>query len=281
MSGTTGIPVHKWQETKDPAGSFKLESFGLRRQDLESLHPHRHDYYEIMCFISGTFVHDIDFVSFESNGNEFHFVQANSIHMMVREESAEGVSLMFSADFVEAQLLRLLPFGTLHPVIRADAAVFEKMLNLLQLMKEEYEQKSSGYLQIIRNYFHALLWQIARSNLSPSINLPSGESDLYSKFTGLLQLQAVQLRTVEKVADVLSVSAKHLIEVVKKQSGLTPLQHIHEQMLTESKRMLFHSEIPIKEIAYTLGFTDSINFSKWFRSKTGYSPGAYRQTEGK
>ena len=105
--------------------------------------------------------------------------------------------------------------------------------------------------------------------------------ELYKRFITLLQKNPTQWRTVEGIAEALHVTPKHLIEIVKNHSGQTPLQLIHDQLLTETKRLLFHTDQPIKEIAYLMGFTDSTNFTKWFRSKTGYTPGAYRIAEGK
>lgn len=281
MTENTGIPVHRWHELPDPSGSFQIESWGHRKQDLASLHPHRHDYHEIMCFTNGTFVHDIDFKSFESAGSEFHFVQANSVHMMVREEEASGISLMFSSDFADQQALQLLPFGSTNQVIKTDAHHYEQNLQLLRLIQSEYTQQAPGYLQIIRNYFNGFLWQLARLS-QPSLTGPSKSTpELYKRFSALLQNNPTQWRTVESIAEALHVSPKHLIETVKNHSGQTPLQLIHEHLLTETKRLLFHTAQPIKEIAYTMGFTDSTNFTKWFRSKTGYTPGAYRIAEGK
>jgi AraC-like DNA-binding protein len=281
MTESAGIPIHRWHELPDPSGSFQIESWGHRKQDLATLHPHRHEYHEIMCFTNGTFVHDIDFISFESAGNEFHFVQANSVHMMVREEDASGISLMFSSDFADQQVLQLLPFGTANPVIKSDSSLYQQNLQLLQLIQSEYTNQAPGYLQIIRNYFNGFLWQLARIYQPTGNEHKKSTPELYKKFITLLQKNPTQWRTVESVADALHVTPKHLIEIVKNHSGQTPLQLIHDHLLTETKRLLFHTDQPIKEIAYSMGFTDSTNFSKWFRSKTGYTPGAYRIAEGK
>lgn len=281
MTENTSIPVHSWKESSTPSGSFRMETWGNKPQDTSSLQPHRHDYHEIMCFSNGTFVHDIDFISHESSGREFHFVRSNSVHMMVREEAASGISLMFSPDFADAEVLTLLPFGTERPVIKSSESEYHQASAILQMIHTEYAQQYPGYIHVIRNYFNGFLWLLAR------IHAPSGTDhqhvtpDIYRKFTALLQQDPSKWRTVESIADELHVSPKHLIGIVRTYSGHTPLKLIHDSLLTESKRLLFHTTLPIKEIAYNLGFTDSTNFNKWFRSKTGYTPGAYRTAEGK
>jgi AraC-like DNA-binding protein len=44
---------------------------------------------------------------------------------------------------------------------------------------------------------------------------------------------------------------------------------------------LYFTKTPVKEIAFTLGFNDSTNFTKWFKNKTGYTPQKYRVDSGK
>jgi AraC family transcriptional regulator, transcriptional activator of pobA len=280
MPNTPIIPVHRWSQNTYSEDSFKLESWGKTKQDLDSLHPHRHEYHEIMCFIEGVFVHDIDFKSYESHGCEFHCVQANSVHMMVREEQAEGISLMFTSDFADPELLTALPFGKEKPIVGVSKEVFDELRQLLNLIVQEYNEKAPGYLHILRNYFQAFLRRLSRYVNEASVNTNNLVPELYRRFEESLP-KAVELRSVEAFADLLHVTPKHLIDVIKQQSGRTPLQLIHEQMLTESKRMLFHTDLPIKEIAFSLGFSDSTNFTKWFKTKTGYTPVHYRTTQGK
>lgn len=280
MPNTPNIPVHRWSQNTYSEDSFKLETWGKTKQDLDSLHPHRHEYHEIMCFIDGVFVHDIDFRSYESRGREFHCVQSNSVHMMVREEQAEGLSLMFTSDFADPELLSVLPFGKENPIVAVSKEVFDELRQLLNLIVQEYHEKGPGYLHILRNYFQAFLRKLSRYVNESTAHTSSSVPELYRRFEELLP-KAVELRSVEAFADALHVTPKHLIDVIKQQSGRTPLQLIHEQMLTESKRMLFHTDQPIKEIAFSLGFSDSTNFTKWFKTKTGYTPVHYRTEQGK
>lgn len=193
---------------------------------------------------------------------------------------AEGVSLMFTTDFADSELLAALPFGKENPIVSVNKDVFEELRQLLNLIVQEYNEKAPGYLHILRNYFQAFLRKLSRYVNDSAVQTASSVPELFRRFEELLP-KSVELRSVEAFADLLHVTPKHLIEVIKQHSGRTPLQLIHEQMLTESKRMLYHTDQPIKEIAFSLGFTDNTNFTKWFKSKTGYTPVHYRTSQGK
>ena len=50
-------------------------------------------------------------------------------------------------------------------------------------------------------------------------------------------------------AEDLAMSPRHLIALRKKHTGKTPLKHIREQTAGETKRLLFHTQLSVKEIA--------------------------------
>jgi AraC-like DNA-binding protein len=280
MTSENTIPLHRWNSKPNTVVGFKIERWGGKRQDLETLHPHCHEYYEIMCFLSGTFVHDIDFRSHESTGADFHFVGAHNVHMMVREQYATGISIMFTPDFVPAELMTSLPFNKVVPILKPDLNNFKDAEKLLEMMLNEYQQQDDHYTDLLHYVFAAFLYKLIRFK-----NELQEESVTTSKividFEKLVNQHAVQWKTVDRFAEELNISSKHLIAQVKAQTGFTPLHFIHDQQLTQAKRMLYFTKTPVKEIAFTLGFNDSTNFTKWFKNKTGYTPQKYRVDSGK
>ncbi|MFE6759002.1 helix-turn-helix domain-containing protein [Streptomyces sp. NPDC057684] len=48
--------------------------------------------------------------------------------------------------------------------------------------------------------------------------------------------------------------------------------------LQEAKRLLQHSGLTAKEVTVRLGRTDASDFTKFFRLRTGMTPGAFRGT---
>ncbi|MFE7159470.1 helix-turn-helix domain-containing protein, partial [Streptomyces sp. NPDC057636] len=48
--------------------------------------------------------------------------------------------------------------------------------------------------------------------------------------------------------------------------------------LQEAKRLLQHSGLTAKELTVRLGRTDASDFTKFFRLRTGMTPGAFRGT---
>ena len=76
----------------------------------------------------------------------------------------------------------------------------------------------------------------------------------------------------------LQITAGHLSDVIKRQSGKTAIEHIHERIVMEAKRQLLHAGLSVKEIAYALGFDDAAYFNRFFKRITSVTPVVYRRT---
>ena len=82
-------------------------------------------------------------------------------------------------------------------------------------------------------------------------------------------------------AALLHLSAGHLGEVVKAQSGKPAIAHIQERLVLEARRLLFHTPHSVKEIGFDLGFADASYFNRFFKRQTGVTPAAYRASSRK
>jgi AraC-like DNA-binding protein len=52
-------------------------------------------------------------------------------------------------------------------------------------------------------------------------------------------------------------------------------QFIDDRVVLEAKRLLAHTGVTVTECARRAGFDDPANFSKFFRARTGLTPGAF------
>lgn len=64
--------------------------------------------------------------------------------------------------------------------------------------------------------------------------------------------------------------------VVKAKTGQSANKWIHDKIIIEAQAFLSKSTIPVKEIAYKLGFQEPTHFSKFFKKHLGETPNQYR-----
>ena len=83
------------------------------------------------------------------------------------------------------------------------------------------------------------------------------------------------------LADQVHFSQEYLLRIFKKQEGITILQYINDMKLDMAKQLLTGSELSVREIAEKLGFASQGYFGRFFRSKMGLSPKAYRDGQAR
>ncbi|MBZ4189413.1 helix-turn-helix domain-containing protein [Niabella beijingensis] len=76
----------------------------------------------------------------------------------------------------------------------------------------------------------------------------------------------------------LGVSANYLSILCNKVLKTSALAFIHHRRLVKAKQLLQENDVPIKEIAYELGFNEYSHFSTFFKTKTGISPKQYKDS---
>lgn len=79
------------------------------------------------------------------------------------------------------------------------------------------------------------------------------------------------------LADVACVTHTYLIRLFNKNFGMSPLQYINQKKVERAQLLLLTSEMPVKEVAYSLGFTDSSYFIRLFKKTTQLTPQEYRE----
>lgn len=72
--------------------------------------------------------------------------------------------------------------------------------------------------------------------------------------------------------EMLGVSASHLNAVFKSYTAMTPYQYFISIKIRKAKELLEAGAVPVKEVAFRLGFNDQYYFSRLFRKKTGIAP---------
>jgi len=86
------------------------------------------------------------------------------------------------------------------------------------------------------------------------------------------------LPSVSMIAGHLNISPGYLSSLLKTLTGQSTQQHLHDKLIELAKEKLSTTSLSVSEIAYELGFEHLQSFSKMFKTKTHYSPLAFRQS---
>lgn len=279
------VPVHPFE----PDAAVGNPHFSIRRSagglvyERDLLLPHRKAYYLLIFLKHSPGRHWVDTVPFEQHDNTFFFSTPGQV--LVKEEPAPswGTYFTFTPEFLalqqnaalwelpliqnpqNAHALRLTP---------ADAAFVEETLDRVYA---EYHRPGEWQHRLLSAHLTLLLTYLSRlyAEQHPAAG-PSADRQLLRAFQAKIEECYRERHEVGAYAELLHLSAGHLSEVVKAQSGMPAIKHIHGRLVLEARRLLFHSQQPLKEIAFDLGFAEPSYFNRFFKRETGVTPAEYR-----
>jgi AraC-like DNA-binding protein len=85
---------------------------------------------------------------------------------------------------------------------------------------------------------------------------------------------------ISELADVCCTSEDYFFRLFRKEMNCTPIDYINRKRIEKAQLMLAVDDMPIKEIAWRIGFNNISYFFRLFRKLTGYTPRKIR-TAGK
>jgi AraC-like DNA-binding protein len=88
--------------------------------------------------------------------------------------------------------------------------------------------------------------------------------------------QTIGIPSVSFCAEELHLSANYFGDLIKKETGKTAKEYIHNTIINIAKNKAFNTNKTVNEIAYELGFKYPQHFTRLFKNVTGYSPNEYR-----
>jgi AraC-like DNA-binding protein len=158
----------------------------------------------------------------------------------------------------------------------------QMMNNLLMVFEEEFTSMEDIKGEMLRMLLVRLIIKItrlAKKQYLGSDEVVEDKFNLIRKFHLLVELHFKNERQVNFYAGLLNKSPKTISNYFAMYSKKSPLQVIHERIITEAKRLVYYTDKSIKEIAEDLGFEDVAHFSKFFKNVTSKSPSELRYTQ--
>ena len=260
----------------------RIETYGNMMAE-----PHRAQFYHILWIEKGKGTHYIDFSPIQIQDNTILFIPMNSVNRYDIDGLYEGKAILFTDSFFckNQQDFRFLNssmlFSDIYPITKFNISNNTSELRaFLNGMETEYLRKNdSEQYSILHNMLHIFLLQSEREIRKQGTNVlkQSAELDNLLLFKELLEKNFRKEKLVKRYANELNISEKLLHKATTQLIDKTPKQVIDERILLETKRLLVHSNLSIKEIAYDLGFEEPTNFIKYFRKHTNMTPAEFRE----
>lgn len=88
------------------------------------------------------------------------------------------------------------------------------------------------------------------------------------------------LPSVKYFADKICLSPNYFGDMIKKETGKTPQEHIQEKVIELAKEHIVETDETVSQIAYALGFQYPQHLCRVFKKRVGCTPNEYRIQQG-
>ncbi|MEM1120706.1 MAG: AraC family transcriptional regulator [Bacteroidota bacterium] len=249
--------------------------------------PHRHDYYTTLLIKKATGKHIIDFEKYPLKDLEVHFVSPGQVHQVETTSRPTGWVITFSRTFLaqnnipESFISNINLFKTFGsaPPLALDEPTLTKLVNIVSDMENCMPQELNYRSRALGALLQLFLIYANNSRALDAEQLEEENKSvcLLRDFKNLVDEKYADWHKVKDYASEIHISPKHLSQTVKDLTGKTAKTLIQDRQLLEAKRLLLHTNLSIKEIAYSIGFDEPLHFSGFFKKKSGTSPSTFRQ----
>jgi len=207
------------------------------------------------------------------------FIHPNQVHRLIAYKKATTSSWMIAAESLQPEYLKLLddlaPVNTLPLTEDALSAIAETASICIKLSERKHEKL---YGSILKESCNTLVALVASQYLA--LSKPNNNFDRFEiitkAFKSALEGSFVAVKRPGAYADSLNISTPYLNECVKATTGHSVSYHIQQRVILEAKRLLYHSDKSVKEIAAELGYDDYSYFTRLFVKVSGMTPLAFR-----
>jgi AraC family transcriptional activator of pobA len=197
----------------------------------------------------------------------------------------EGRLLVFQEDFLndffsdQYFIYRLLYFfQTEHNLsLVVNETYLDELLVKLQEIRQEIVNTKTDSAHLIRSILYYILISLNRSYAEKNaIDMAIASDNTAYQFRKLVEKNINTYQKVDDYSTKMNLSRVSINKAVKSQFKVTATDFIKSRLLFEIKMKLIHSSKSVSEIADEYNFSEIQHIHRFFKQKTGLSPGEYR-----
>ncbi len=278
------IPINAM--TDNPGQGIAIDRMTIKRADFttevqygEAKQSHRDEGHTFHIVEEGTVLIEIDFQTYPITAPSVVYMHPNQVHRILEFENITVSSMAIKSEDLNPDYLELLedlvPSKPLLLTEQTSSTVSQIFLLSLDFSLQKDNRLHYALLKDSCNTLVAFLISQFLGQVKTA-NHPSRFETVAKSFKKSLEKNYRTIKRPSEYADHLNISTAYLNECIKHTSGFSVSKHIHDRIILEAKRLLYHTDKSVKEIAFDLGYDDYPYFSKLFTKVAGMSALAFR-----
>lgn len=244
---------------------------------------HYHVFYEIEFIISGSGIYEINNVQHDIKRGALFMVTPADFHtysLSITDSPLVFYNIQFYPHIISDEISSCLYSQTTPVAIYLDGTDFVLACKRFDYMLSTFEEKDFMYEKILRNEIENLCINILRDvnkrNRDSAIDNPVIRNAII-----FVKNNYRDPITLKKAADHVGLSEAYFSHVFSSTMKMGFASYVRQTRLIAAANLIKSTSLPIKEICFDTGFTNTNYFTNTFSSYFGLSPREYRAKYGK
>jgi AraC family transcriptional regulator, transcriptional activator of pobA len=242
---------------------------------------HTDDYFVFFFLQEGSAKVRVDFKEIEFRNGTFFCTIPGQVHSIISLSSIKGWVLAIDAVFVKNEykaIFNKLNFLSINPLLSQEES--DELLQCILLINKKYSVKNELLCQrILYDLASSYIGMIAQIYQKGFPAIKSNRLfEITSQFKTLLSANYQTMKRPNQYASEIKISPAYLNEAVKSTTGLSVRDCIQNEIILQAKRLLYYTDLTIKEISIKLGYDDWAYFTRLFTKSTNLTPSQFRKT---
>ncbi|ANF52518.1 hypothetical protein A0O34_19205 [Chryseobacterium glaciei] len=263
----------------------ELTTIGIEISPIDGLcdmwqTPHRDDHFMFIIQKKGNFLWELDFREVVLSGPSICYIATGQVHRYLEYKNCEGWFV-----FVETALIPKVYLEVFNACQNSHqiASIVENhdIFSFIPVFKSILEDQGKPFQNmVISSLTDSLMGIIVKEliQVQNSEGLIGGiKYKTVLQFKQLIQTHYKEFKQVKEYASLLNITPLYLNEIVKEITGFSASHWIHQEIIIEAQRLLYYTDLDIKQIAFQLGYEDHTYFSRFFKKNAGLTASKFRE----
>ena len=265
------------------------DKFVIKTYYQEDVATHNHNFFELVYVIGGSTLHTLNGTTGSLWLGDYFIVDYGSQHCYEQSKDLTLINCLFLPEIIDDTLKGCRSFEELLHVclLRYYKLYFGKtsanrifhdddgrVLQLFTGMMKEYEEKKVGYAEIVRSRLLEILILTMRNVVDNNMNI---KNDTILEVIQYINSNYPSQTLLSKFCDLYHYSPQYISRKFKQETGFTISEYLQKVRIEKSCELLAGSDMPIADVAESVGYADLKFFNNLFKRMIKMSPREYRK----
>lgn len=283
-----------WEMKWKQIASVRADKMSIQHIPQEDTEEHDHQFFELVYITQGQAMHTLNGNATIIRRGDFFVMDYSSVHGYAQSRNLRLINCLFLPEILDNtlagceyvdELMRVCLVRYHKQYLGQSAAnrIFHdddgRVLELLEGMQREFEEKNTGYAEVFRcRLLEILILTMRKLIRDEKQHLGKNpQSTVVLEAMQYLETNYCQKAVLGDFCREYHYSLQYISRRFKQETGLTALEYLQKKRLEKSCELLSGSDLSVQEIAREVGYEDVKFFQQLFRRKLKMSPREYRK----